>query len=76
MQLNDKRKDCLKSLLTFKIEHLQLNLIFSPEPADLFYMKKYLKKQISSDQGIEPLSLTSPAFVGRSFTTSATWEAQ
>ena len=56
MQLNDKRKDCLKSLLTFKIEHLQLNLIFSPEPADLFYMKKYLKKQISSDPGIEPRS--------------------
>ena len=29
-----------------------------------------------SDPGIEPMSLTSPALAGGSFTTSATWEAQ
>ena len=28
------------------------------------------------DPGIEPTSLTSPALVGRLFTTSATWEAK
>ena len=28
------------------------------------------------DPGIEPMSLISPALVGRFFTTSATWEAQ
>ena len=28
------------------------------------------------DPGIEPVSLKSPALAGRSFTTSATWEAQ
>ena len=28
------------------------------------------------DPGIEPVSLMSPALVDRSFTTSATWEAQ
>ena len=27
------------------------------------------------DAGIEPVSLMSPAFAGRFFTTSATWEA-
>ena len=31
--------------------------------------------QRSSDSDIEPASLTSPALVGRFFTTSATWEA-
>ena len=30
----------------------------------------------SSDPGIEPKSLTSPALAGRFFTISATWEAQ
>ena len=29
----------------------------------------------SSDPGIEPMPLMSPAFTGRFFTTSATWEA-
>ena len=32
--------------------------------------------QGSSDPGIRPTSLVSPALAGRSFTTSATWEAQ
>ena len=36
----------------------------SPLPGDL------------PDSGIEPVSLMSPALVGRFFTTSATWEAQ
>ena len=33
-------------------------------------------RAIFSDPGMEPVTLASPAFAGRFFTTSATWEAQ
>ena len=34
-----------------------------------------LQRRYLSDSGIEPASLASPAFVGRFFTTGASWEA-
>ena len=35
-----------------------------------------LLQEIFPDPGIKPMSLTSPALTGGSFTNSATWEAQ